>query len=428
MRKYYSLIDKVYSRKNLERAFKKVKKNRGSAGIDGVSVSEFESRLEEELNQLAIELREGSYRPRAVKRVKIPKPDGSFRNLGIPTVRDRVVQQALLNVLQPIFEPEFHPSSYGYRPGRSAAHALAKAERFARHYGLSHVVDMDLSKCFDRLSHDEILKGVNCKVSDGKVLGLIEQFLKSGVLESGQFIPTEIGSPQGGVISPLLMNIYLDRFDQYMKGQGIRIVRYADDILIFARSRSEAGRYGRIATEYLEGELKLQVNRKKTHLTDLWQGISFLGFIISKIGLRIHPEKVKRFKDRVRALTPRNHGRALKSYVRELNYLLRGFSNYFRVGLLKRHFQALMSWIRRRLRAMQLKEWKSWKKLHKRLRRLGYQPPFEKIRMSSWRNAACPLAHMALPNEWFDELGLFNMEKVATNTLHQYYDEVLNKV
>ena len=214
MRKYYSLIDKVYSAKNLESAFKKVKKNRGSAGIDGVSVFEFEACIEEELNQLATELREGSYRPGAVKRVKIPKPDGSFRNLGIPTVRDRVVQQALLNVLQPIFEPDFHPSSYGYRPGRSAAHALAKAERFARHYGLSYVVDMDLSKCFDRLAHDEILKGVNRRVSDGKVLVLIEQFLKSGVLDSGQFLPTEIGSPQGGIISPLLMNIYLDRFDQ----------------------------------------------------------------------------------------------------------------------------------------------------------------------------------------------------------------------
>ena len=428
MRKYYSLIDKVYSLKNLESAFKKVKKNRGAAGIDGVSVKEFEGNLTEELTRLVSELREGSYRPIAVKRVKIPKPDGSYRDLGIPTVRDRVVQQALLNVLQPIFEPGFHPSSYGYRPGRSAAHALAKAERFARYYGLFHVVDMDLSKCFDRLDHTEILKGVNRKVSDGKVLKLIEQFLKAGVLESGQFMPTEIGSPQGGVISPLLMNIYLDRFDQYMKDQGIRIVRYADDILIFARSKSEAGRYGEIATCYLEVDLKLQVNRKKTHLSNLWQGIAFLGFIISDIGLRIHPEKVKRVKERVRELTPRNHGRALSHYIRELNYLLRGFSNYFRIGLLKKQFQQLMSWIRRRIRAMQLKEWKSWKKLHKQLRRLGYQPPFKKIRMSSWRNAACPLVHMALPNEWFKELGLFNMEEVATNTLHQYYDVVLNKV
>ncbi len=177
------------------------------------------------------------------------------------------------------------------------------------------------------MKSDEILKGVNCKVSDRKVLGLIDQFLKSGVLDSSQFIPTEIGSPQGGVISPLHMNIYLDRFDQYMEDQRIRIMRYADDILIFARSRSEAGRYGQIATEYFEGELKLQINRQKTHLTDLWQGISFLGFIRSEIGLRIHPEKIKRFKDRVRELTPRNHGRAFKSYVRELNYLLRGFSN-----------------------------------------------------------------------------------------------------
>ena len=229
MRKWYSLIDKVYRLENLQDAFKQVYKNKGASGIDGESVYKFKAHLDERLYQLHDELKGNRYHPQAVKRVYIDKPDGSKRPLGIPTVRDRVVQQALLNVLEPIFEPDFHPSSYGYRPKRSAAHAVAKAERFSRYYGLNHVVDMDLSKCFDTLDHAIILQGVAKKISDGKLLGLIARILKAGVMESGNYHTSSIGSPQGGVISPLLMNIYLDRFDQYMKGQGIRIVRYADD-------------------------------------------------------------------------------------------------------------------------------------------------------------------------------------------------------
>jgi group II intron reverse transcriptase/maturase len=203
MRKWYSLIDKVYSRPNLSKAFDKVKKNKGSKtkGIDGVSVKEFRKHLAENLCQLHEELKGGTYKPQAVKRVYIEKEDGSKRPLGIPTIRDRVVQQALLNVLQPIFDPEFHPSSYGYRPNRSAHHAIAKAERFTRHYGLDQVVDMDLSKCFDTLDHNLILSSVNEKVSDGKVLNLISSFLKSGIVEDGKLTLTKIGCPQGGIIS-----------------------------------------------------------------------------------------------------------------------------------------------------------------------------------------------------------------------------------
>jgi RNA-directed DNA polymerase len=197
--KYYSLIDKVYRMENLKQAYGTVKANNGAPGIDGQTVQAFGENLAA-----------GTYKPSPVRRVEIPKPDGSKRPLGVPTVRDRVVQQALLNVLQPIFEPDFHPSSYGYRPGRSCQQAVAKAERFMNKYGLEHVVDMDLSKCFDRLNHDLILRGVNRKVSDGTVLRLIRRFLESGVMKDGTFEETEIGSPQGGVISPLLTNIYLD--------------------------------------------------------------------------------------------------------------------------------------------------------------------------------------------------------------------------
>lgn len=430
MRKWYSLIDKVYSPRNLEESFVKVKKNKGSktSGIDGVSVKDFELHLTENLYHIHKELKSGTYQPQAVKRVYIDKPDGSKRPLGIPTVKDRIVQQSLLNVLQPIFEPDFHPSSYGYRPKRSAHHAIAKAERFTRYYGLDYVVDMDLSKCFDTLDHTQILQTVNQKVSDGKVLNLIEKFLKSGVLDKENYEPTEKGSPQGGIISPLLMNIYLDRFDQYMKQQGIRIVRYADDILIFAETRAKSGEYKAKAEKYLEKELKLTVNRTKTHLTDLQKGIAYLGFVITDYGVVVSRKSIKKFKDKVKTLTPRTKGKSIHYYIKELNMLLRGFSNYFRIGLSKSLFKGFMSWIRRRLRMMIMKAWKSWKPLHKQLRRKGYKGKFEKISVTRWRNSSCTLAHMALPSCWFEENGLYNMDKVVTNALHQYYNIVLNKV
>ncbi|MBI9062596.1 MAG: group II intron reverse transcriptase/maturase [Marinilabiliaceae bacterium] len=430
MRKWYSLIDKVYLRPNLLEAFNRVKRNKGgkTSGVDGISVKGFKERLGENLYQLHEELKSGTYEPQAVKRVYIAKEDGSKRPLGIPTVRDRVVQQALLNILQPIFEPEFHPSSYGYRPNRSAHHAVAKAERFTRHYGLDQVVDMDLSKCFDTLDHHLILSSVNEKVSDGKVLNLISSFLKSGIVEDGKLSPTEIGCPQGGIISPLLTNIYLNRFDHYMKDKGVRIVRYADDILIFAATRSQAGSFKAIATKFLEDDLKLKVNVNKTHLTNLDQGIPYLGFVLRTIGVSVSEKSIQKFKEKVRKLTPRNQGRKLHCYIDELNLLLRGYSMYYRVALSKKLFANLMSWIRRRLRMMIMRSWKSWKALHKQLRRMGYKGKFEKISVTRWRNSSCQLLHMALPNSWFDGKHLFNMERVKTNTLHQYYDFVLNKV
>jgi len=260
MKKWYSLIDKVYRQENPEKAYRAVRANKGAPGVDGETVEAFGQHKEERLIQLHQELKTGTYEPQPVLRVEIPKPDGSKRPLGIPTVKDRVVQQALLNILQPIFDPGFHPSSYGYRPGCSCHQAVAKAEMFMNKYDFKQVVDMDLSKCFDRLDHQLIIKGVNRKVSDGSILKLIKKFLIAGVMKDGAWEETDTGSPQGGVISPLLTNIYLDHFDQAMKARGIRIVRYADDILIFAKTRTEARKYRQIANGILEGELKLVVN------------------------------------------------------------------------------------------------------------------------------------------------------------------------
>jgi RNA-directed DNA polymerase len=423
VKKWYSLIDKVYRLDNLERAYRAVRANKGAPGVDGETVEAFGQNLEERLRQLHHELKTGTYEPQPVLRVEIPKVDGSKRPLGIPTVKDRVVQQALLNILQPIFEPDFHPSSYGYRPGRSCHQAVAKAERFMNKYGLEYVVDMDLSKCFDRLDHELILEGVNRKVSDGSVLRLIKKFLTAGVMKDGAWEETDIGSPQGGVISPLLTNIYLDRFDQEMKRRGIRIVRYADDILIFARTHREARKYQKLATEILENELKLVVNKEKTHLTSVNEGVAYLGFIIRTKYVSIHPKKIKSFKDRIRQLTPRNHGINVEEMVKRLNPVLRGWANYFRVANCKKLFAQLMEWIRRRLRMKQMKEWKSWKPLHKALRRRGYKGEFRKISVTRWRNSASPLVNMALPNSWFNEIGLIDIASYNVGILHHFYEK-----
>ena len=340
----------------------------------------------------------------------------------MPSVRDRIVQQAVKNVLEPIFEPDFHPSSYGYRPNRSCQKAVAKAERFMNKYNLEFVVDMDLSKCFDTLNHEIILKSVNERVSDGTILKLIKKFLKAGVMESGTVEQSVIGSPQGGVISPLLTNIYLDYFDKKMMSKGIRIVRYADDILIFARSRADAGKFKAIATSILENELQLKVNKVKTHITDRYDGVAFLGFIIKAKYLTIHPKRIKKFKDEIRRLTPRNHGKNVKQMVEEINPVIRGWANYFRVANCKVLFQAISHWIKRRLRMKRMKEWKSAKALHKELRRRGYKGEFKYISMSKWRNSLSNLIHMALPNTWFCELGLVDISKAQVGVLSHYYE------
>ena len=422
MKKYYSLIDKIYRKHNILKAFKLVKKNKGAPGIDGETIEYFESKLDDRIREIHCELKNGEYKPSPVRRTYIDKDDGSKRPLGIPTVKDRVVQQAVRNIIEPIFEPEFHPSSYGYRPNRSCQKAVAKAERFMKKWGLEYVVDMDLSKCFDTLDHELIIETINEKISDGKVLKLIKAFLSSGVMEDGAYNETTIGSPQGGVISPLIMNIYMNRFDKKMMEKNIRIVRYADDILIFAKTKRDAGKYKSLAVDILENELKLTVNTKKTHITNIDEGVSYLGFIIKRKYVIVHPKRIKRIKDKVRRLTPRNSGVSIEEMIERLNPVLRGWSNYFKVASSSNLFTRLMSWIRRRLRMKQMKEWKSYKPLHKELRRRGYRGEFLKISMNTWRNSASPLVSMALPNKWFDEKKLYDMARVETNVLYQYYD------
>lgn len=418
---YYSLYDRMLHEKGLLQAFRKVKSNKGKPGIDGQTIADFAENCAEEIAQLASELRNKSYRPKPVKRVEISKGGGGKRLLGIPTVRDRVVQQALLNILQPIFDPGFHPSSYGYRPSRSPQQAVAKASAFIRRYQLEWVADMDLSRCFDTLNHDHILKSIRRKIADGSILNLLRMFLESGVMIGERWQANEEGSPQGGVISPLIANIYLDDFDQFMKGRGHRIVRFADDILIFTRSKSAAHNALNVARSYLEGKLDLTVNEPKSHVVHSSKGVKYLGVEIHTGYTRIKREKVREFKAKVKKITGRNSPVNLKKVIADLNPVIRGFAYYFRIANCKTEYKALMQWIRRRLRAKQLSLWKRAKRLHRRLRQLGYQGEFKFIKMNSWRNAASPLANYALPNRYLREEGLFEMEAVQTGYLPQNY-------
>ena len=459
IRVWYSLYDRLLQRRALEVAFAKVRRAAGAPGIDGQRVADFEANLGEELDRLAHELQSKTYRPLPVRRVTIPKPGGGERHLGIPAVRDRTnlrsvpVQQALLNVLQPIFDPTFHPSSYGYRPGRSCQQAVSKATLFIRKYERQWVVDRrgriarhgierrsrssahrhtvlmsrpcrDLSKCFDRLDHGLILAAVKRRVTDGSVLNLIRLFLarlqrKGGVMVDGEWQPTEVGSPQGGVISPLISNIYLDAFDQEMKRRGHRIVRYADDILILCRSESAAHHALAVATNYLEGPLRLTVNVEKTHVTHAARGVKFLGGEIGTRWIRIQRKKVTAFKEKVKRITRRSSPVNLVKVIRDLNPVLRGFANYFRMANCRGEFDRLMSWVRRRLRAKQLALWKKPSRLHRRLRQLGYRGDFPKMHMRRWRNSRSPQASYAIPNGWLTEQGLLDLSTVETGVLPQ---------
>lgn len=415
MRKHYSLYGQLLSKQRLYEAFRQVKRNRGASGIDGQSLRAFEANLEEELSCLLLELKEKRYKAHPVKRVVIAKDDGGERLLGIPTVRDRVVQQALRSILEPLFDPGFHPSSYGYRPGRSGHQAIGKAELFIRRYRRQWVVDMDLSKCFDTLNHDLIIRQFRQRVTDGSVLSLLRLFLESGVMIGHHVEETELGSPQGGVISPLIANVYLDAFDQFMKQRGHRIVRYADDILVLCGSKAGSENALRVSRRYLEDELKLTVNASKTHIAHSDEGVKFLGVVIHTDYTRIQDKKVQKLKQKLKALTKRNRGIGVADIIRELNPVLRGFANYFRVANCARELKQIMGWVRRRLRGIQLKQWKKPGRLHRRLKQLGYRPPFRSIKMQSWRNAASPLAHLALPNAHLhEELRLYDLTKVKT--------------
>ena len=354
--KWYSLYDKVYALRNLERAWEKVRSNKGAGGIDRQTIASFERKKGQRLAELHRLLREKRYRPHALRRVFIPKADGGQRPLGIPTIRDRVVQQALLNILEPTFEPLFHEHSDGFRPQRDTHQAIAHVRK-AVSEGKEWIVDVDIRKYFDTVNHEVLLNAVNEEISDGSVLRLLRMFLESGVMESGVRMETEEGTPQGGVISPLLANIYLNRFDWEMAQAGYDAVRYADDFVVLCASEEEARRANEAVRNIIEGKLRLQLHPEKTRIVQHREGsFDFVGFLVHRRYLWPRIKSLDKFKGRVKVLTRRQQPKNVHDVIRDLNYALRGFGNYFRVADVKGLFEDLDSWIRMRVRCFMEKK------------------------------------------------------------------------
>jgi RNA-directed DNA polymerase len=354
-KKYHSLIFKVWNWKNLNDAWEKVKQNRGAAGIDDVSIEEFERTREQNLNEIQRLLREDRYVPNPVKRVYIPKPDGKRRPLGIPTIRDRVVQQALKNVIESIFEAEFMDSSFGYRPGRSAKQAIDQIEAI-RDKGNEWVVDADIKAFFDTVNHEKLIDAVAERISDGRVLRLIRAFLEADIMEQGHGLAKNVvGTPQGDVISPLLANIYLHYFDVRMAELGYEVVRYADDFLVICGSEEEAKEALSHVKEIL-GELELTLHPEKTKIKNFLEGVDFLGFTVY-ISHKVPQKKgIKKFKDAVRRATRRNLPVNLEMVIQRLNPVVIGWGNYFKIANVNWLYKRLDSWTRMRLRAFKEKK------------------------------------------------------------------------
>lgn len=412
------LMEAILDRNNLNRAYQRVKRNRGAAGIDGMTVEEALPWLKEHKGELLQNIREGSYMPSPVRRKEIPKPDGGVRKLGIPTVVDRVIQQAIAQKLQSIWEPLFSDSSYGYRPNRSAQQAVRQVKRYAEQ-GYRYTVSVDLSKYFDTLNHELLMDLLHRQIQDMRVLGLIKKYLKSGVLENGIVCKTEKGSPQGGPLSPLLANIYLNEFDWEMRRRGVRMVRYADDIVVFAKSKRAAERLLESCRRYLEGKLKLRMNTEKSKVTSIFstRNFKFLGFCLGKNGkgifIRAHYKSLKKAKEKLKLLTKRNRGRNVRAVMREVKVFIRGWLGYFHVADMKRTMQSWDEWLRRRFRMYIWKQWKKPKTKVANLRKLGV--PADKAfqwgnsRRGYWRIAGSAVLQRSITNERLAAAGYFSI-------------------
>jgi len=353
-RRYYSLIDKVYELRNLFEAWKAVKRNKGAAGADRVSLAQFEQNLEANLRRLHQQLREGTYKPPPVRRVYIDKADGSKRPLGIPAVADRVVQMAAARVLTPIFEAGFLPCSHGFREGRSTRTAIMMVEEY-RKQGFRWVVDVDFKSYFDTLDHGVLMEKVKERIADGRILGLIRSWLTAGVMSDGNLTYQTTGTPQGGVISPLLANIYLHSLDLALTNWGYKVVRYADDLVVLCQSKNKAKTALGLLKQKAEGELRLTLHPEKTRITRFYEGFDFLGFTFKGHYRVARKRALQKFKDRVRELTPRQTHSTLKEVIDALNPVIRGWGNYFRLGHMKGRFEVLDQWIRMRVRSKVLK-------------------------------------------------------------------------
>jgi group II intron reverse transcriptase/maturase len=409
-------MEQVVARGNVRAALARVRENRGSPGVDGMTVEELPQYLMEHWQEVRAQLLSATYQPKPVLRREIPKRDGGVRELGIPCVLDRLIQQALLQVLQPRFDPSFSQHSYGFRPGRSAHDAVLAAQRYVQE-GRHWVVDVDLEKFFDRVNHDVLMGRLARRISDARLLRLIRGYLKAGMMADGVVMERREGTPQGGPLSPLLANLLLDEVDKELEQRGHAFVRYADDCNVYVRSR-RAGERVMAALARMYAKLRLRVNREKSKVA-LAHKRSLLSYSFwyakgGAVRCRVAPKAARALKQRVREITRRSGGRSLKTVVAELRKYLPGWKQYFQLADTPKVFADHDQWIRHRLRALQLKHWKRGAKVYAELHKLGL-PPVAAARVAAhtrrwWHNAAL-LIHLGLSTRYYDRIGV---PKLAT--------------
>ena len=423
------LLEKILERDNLNRAFKRVKARKGAPGIDGMTVDGAGAYLRENKDELIRKIKRGKYTPDPVRRVEIPKPDGGIRKLGIPTVRDRVFQQAITQKLTPIYEPLFSDGSYGYRPGRSAQDAILKVKEYAE-VGYRHAVLLDLSRYFDTLNHELLLNILRRDIHDERVIQWIKRYLKSGVMENGLVHETEEGSPQGGNLSPLLANIYLNEFDREFEKRGVAFVRYADDIVLLAKSERAAQRLLESSTNFLEKKLKLTVNREKSRVVSVYsiRNFKFLGFALERnakgVFICVHPKSWKKMKAKLKDLSSRRSVKSLKGALERIKVYMRGWLNYYRVADMKNNIEELNGWLYHRIRACIWKHWKLPKTKRKNLMRLGIPEYYASItgysRRACWFMSNTTTVKRALSKERLTHNGFYDLS-IAYQSMHVNY-------
>lgn len=404
------LLGQALARQNMAAAWKRVKANKGSAGVDGRTVQDTGEHLKTAWPEIRAKLLDGSYRPEPVRRVGIPKPGGGTRELGIPTVVDRLIQQALLQVLQPLIDPTFSEHSYGFRPGRSAQQAVVKAQQYVR-TGREVVVDVDLEKFFDRVNHDILMDRLAKRIADKRVLGLIRRYLQAGILEHGVSTTREEGTPQGGPLSPLLANVLLDEVDRQLQRRGHSFVRYADDCNVYVRS-FKAGQRVLQALRQAYARLKLRVNETKTAVAPVWER-KFLGYCMRRgadgqVKLAIAEQALQKARERVRQITQRHRGCSMGKVVQDLQSYVPGWKAYFGLTESRTVLRELDQWLRRRLRAVQLNQWKTGPTVYRALRRLGAPGPvatYVARHTRRWWHCSLRLSRV-LDIAYFDRLGV----------------------